>query len=75
MSQPRASMRDVRMHNPFRLNGCIMRFSLCTRLSPVAEDVMQAKNEEAVAHLLNDVVEFARGRLPEPAFAAVEPFL
>ncbi|MEM5340727.1 NAD-glutamate dehydrogenase [Paraburkholderia azotifigens] len=36
---------------------------------------MQAKNEEAVAHLLNDVVEFARGRLPEPAFAAVEPFL
>ncbi|MEP9326214.1 NAD-glutamate dehydrogenase [Paraburkholderia phymatum] len=36
---------------------------------------MQAKNEEAVAHLLNDVVEFARGRLPEPAFAAVEPLL
>ncbi|MBP0589364.1 NAD-glutamate dehydrogenase [Paraburkholderia sp. LEh10] len=36
---------------------------------------MQAKNEEAVAHLLNDVVEFARGRLPEPAFAVVEPFL
>ncbi|SDH28846.1 glutamate dehydrogenase [Paraburkholderia steynii] len=68
-------MRDVRMHNPFLLNGCIMRFSLCNRLSPVAEDVMQAKNEEAVAHLLNDVVEFARGRLPEPAFAAVEPFL
>ena len=36
---------------------------------------MQAKNEESVAHLLNDVVEFARGRLPEPAFAVVEPFL
>ncbi|MDE1179694.1 NAD-glutamate dehydrogenase [Paraburkholderia sp.] len=36
---------------------------------------MQAKNEDAVAHLLNDLVEFARGRLPEPAFAIVEPFL
>jgi glutamate dehydrogenase len=36
---------------------------------------MLAKNEEAVAHQLNDVVEFARGRLPEPAFAIVEPFL
>ncbi|PCE22820.1 NAD-glutamate dehydrogenase [Paraburkholderia acidicola] len=36
---------------------------------------MQAKNEEAVAHLFNDIVEFARGRLPEPAFAIVEPFL
>ena len=36
---------------------------------------MQAKNEEAVTHLLNDVVEFARGRLPEPAFNVVEPFL
>jgi len=36
---------------------------------------MQAKNEESVAHLLNDVVEFARGRLPEPAFVIVEPFL
>jgi glutamate dehydrogenase len=68
-------MLDVRVHNPFLLNGCIMRFSRCSRLSPDAEDVMQAKNEEAVAHLLNDVVEFARGRLPEPAFAAVEPFL
>ena len=30
---------------------------------------MQAKNEEAVTHLLNDVVEFARGRLPEPTAA------
>jgi glutamate dehydrogenase len=39
------------------------------------EEIMQAKNEESVAHLLNDVVEFARGRLPEPAFAIVEPFL
>ncbi len=36
---------------------------------------MQAKNEEAVTHLLNDVFEFARGRLPEPAFKIVEPFL
>ncbi|CAG4902561.1 NAD-glutamate dehydrogenase [Paraburkholderia gardini] len=36
---------------------------------------MQAKNEDAVGHLLNDLVEFARGRLPEPAFAIVEPFL
>ncbi|WP_118180370.1 NAD-glutamate dehydrogenase [Paraburkholderia phosphatilytica] len=36
---------------------------------------MQAKNEEAVAHLIDDVVGFARSRLPEPAFAAVEPFL
>jgi glutamate dehydrogenase len=36
---------------------------------------MQAKNEEAVTHLLNDVLEFARGRLPEPTFNVVEPFL
>ena len=36
---------------------------------------MQAKNEESVAHLLNDVIEFARGRLPEPTFAIVESFL
>ena len=36
---------------------------------------MQAKNEESVAHLLNDVIEFARGRLPEPTFAIVDPFL
>ena len=36
---------------------------------------MQAKNEEAVTHLLNDVVELARARLPEPAFHVVEPFL
>jgi len=36
---------------------------------------MQAKNEEAVTHLLNDVVEFARARLPEPTFHIVEPFL
>ena len=36
---------------------------------------MQAKNEESVAHLLNDVIEFARGRLPEPTFAIVAPFL
>ncbi|MGF6779530.1 NAD-glutamate dehydrogenase [Paraburkholderia sp. GAS334] len=36
---------------------------------------MQAKNEEAVAHLLIDIAEFARGRLPQPAYAIVEPFL
>jgi len=36
---------------------------------------MHAQNEEVVAHLLSDVVEFARGRLPEPAFKIVEPFL
>ncbi|WP_233872961.1 NAD-glutamate dehydrogenase [Paraburkholderia adhaesiva] len=36
---------------------------------------MHAKNEEVVAHLLSDVVEFARGRLPEPAFQIVEPYL
>ena len=36
---------------------------------------MQAKIDEAVTHLLNDVFEFARGRLPEPAFKIVEPFL
>src|SRR5579863_468487 len=36
---------------------------------------MEAKNEDAVAHLINDVVDYARGRLPEPVFAAVEPFL
>src|ERR1700733_2914690 len=35
---------------------------------------MQAKNEETAANLLNDVVEFARGRLPEPAFTIVNPF-
>jgi glutamate dehydrogenase len=36
---------------------------------------MQAKNEEAVAHLLSDIVEFARGRLPDPVFSVIEPFL
>ena len=36
---------------------------------------MEAKNEEVVAHLLSDVVEFARGRLPEATFRIVEPFL
>lgn len=36
---------------------------------------MQAKNEEVVALLLSDVVEFARGRLPEAVFHVVEPFL
>ncbi|WP_310629986.1 NAD-glutamate dehydrogenase [Paraburkholderia sp.] len=36
---------------------------------------MQARNEEFVAHLLSDVLAFARARLPEPAFQTVEPFL
>ncbi|WP_322047274.1 NAD-glutamate dehydrogenase [Paraburkholderia sp. J67] len=36
---------------------------------------MQARNEEFVAHLLSDLVEFARARLPEPVFQTVEPFL
>ena len=36
---------------------------------------MLARNEELVAHLLSDVVEFARARLPEPTFQIVEPFL
>ncbi|TAM08033.1 MAG: NAD-glutamate dehydrogenase [Paraburkholderia sp.] len=36
---------------------------------------MHAKNEEVVTHLLVDLVDFARGRLPEPAFQIVEPFL
>ncbi|WP_027796035.1 NAD-glutamate dehydrogenase [Paraburkholderia acidipaludis] len=36
---------------------------------------MLAKNEEFVAHLLSDVMEFARARLPEPTFRIVEPFL
>ncbi|RAR65882.1 glutamate dehydrogenase (NAD) [Paraburkholderia unamae] len=36
---------------------------------------MLARNEEFVAHLLSDVTEFARARLPEPTFRIVEPFL
>ncbi|QBR03080.1 NAD-glutamate dehydrogenase [Paraburkholderia pallida] len=36
---------------------------------------MQVRNEEFVTHLLSDVVEFARARLPEPTFQIVEPFL
>ncbi|WP_321957066.1 NAD-glutamate dehydrogenase [Paraburkholderia bannensis] len=36
---------------------------------------MQARNEEFVAHLLSDLVEFARARLPESTFQIVEPFL
>ena len=36
---------------------------------------MLVKNEERVEHLLNDVVEYARGRLPEPTFTVIEPFL
>jgi glutamate dehydrogenase len=39
------------------------------------EDTMLVKNEERVEHLLNEVVEFARGRLPEPTFNVIEPFL
>ena len=36
---------------------------------------MPSKNEEAVAHLLTDVVEYARGRWSEPAFGPIESFL
>ena len=36
---------------------------------------MLTKSEERIAHLLTDVVDFARGRLPEPAFNVVEPLL
>jgi glutamate dehydrogenase len=36
---------------------------------------MLSNNEEAVAHLLTDVVDHARGRWPEPAFQAIESFL
>ncbi|SAL12580.1 NAD-glutamate dehydrogenase [Caballeronia telluris] len=36
---------------------------------------MLVKNEERVERLLDDVVEFARGRLPQETFAVIEPFL
>ena len=36
---------------------------------------MLSNNEEAVAHLLTDVVDYARGRWSEPAFQAIESFL
>jgi glutamate dehydrogenase len=36
---------------------------------------MLTNNEEAVAHLLTDVVEYARGRWPAAAFEAIESFL
>jgi glutamate dehydrogenase len=36
---------------------------------------MLAKNEDAVAHLLADVVDYARGRWPAEAFAPIESFL
>jgi glutamate dehydrogenase len=36
---------------------------------------MPAKNEEAVARLVTDLVEFARARWPETEFARIEPFL
>ncbi|RKP47633.1 NAD-glutamate dehydrogenase [Trinickia fusca] len=36
---------------------------------------MLAKNEEAVAHLLADVIDYARGRWPEAAFGPLESFL
>ena len=36
---------------------------------------MSAKSEEAVYHLLNDVLDFARGRMSESQFVIVEPFL
>ncbi len=36
---------------------------------------MLTKNEEAVTHLLDDVVEHARGRWPQAAFGPIESFL
>ncbi|MGN6665664.1 MAG: NAD-glutamate dehydrogenase [Trinickia sp.] len=36
---------------------------------------MLKNNEEAVAHLLSDVVEYARGRWPQPEFEPIESFL
>ena len=36
---------------------------------------MLTKSEERIAHLLTDLVDFARGRLPESAFNVVEPLL
>ncbi|MGA7814435.1 NAD-glutamate dehydrogenase [Caballeronia sp.] len=36
---------------------------------------MLTKTEERVAHLLDDVVDYARGRLPTPAFNIIEPLL
>src|SRR5260370_30250287 len=36
---------------------------------------MHAKHEEAVPHLLTDVVEYARARWPAAAFAPIESFL
>src|SRR3984957_13043258 len=36
---------------------------------------MLTKSEERVAHLLDDVVDYAQGRLPAPAFNIIEPLL
>lgn len=36
---------------------------------------MQARTEDRVRRLFDDVVAFARERLPDAAFAAFEPFL
>src|SRR5689334_19178361 len=36
---------------------------------------MLVKNEARVEQLINDLLEFARGRLPEPAFKVIEPLL
>lgn len=36
---------------------------------------MLSNNEEAVAHLLTDVVEYASGRWSEPAFEAIESLM
>ncbi|WP_250440504.1 NAD-glutamate dehydrogenase [Caballeronia sp. AZ1_KS37] len=36
---------------------------------------MLVKNEARVEHLINDLLEFARGRLPEPSFKVIEPLL
>ena len=36
---------------------------------------MLVKNEARVEQLINDLLEFARGRLPEPTFKVIEPLL
>jgi glutamate dehydrogenase len=43
--------------------------------SSAAESTMLVNNEEAVAHLLADLVELARSRWPGAAFAPIESFL
>jgi glutamate dehydrogenase len=39
------------------------------------EDTMLVKNEARVEQLINDLLDFARGRLPESSFKVIEPLL